>query len=124
MIRSVIFIIVIPHILIGSALNNTFLLFLRTAERFREDYDIAVAMLAPPQLDMGMNSGFLMRLGLHIVGLCCLWLLRENSFGLRSVSTLNLRYLWLHFQGYHLHIPNLDVLGSFFDTTVRIFLRG
>ena len=50
MIRSVIFIIIIPHSLIVSALNNTFLLFLRTAERFREDYDIAVAMLAPPQV--------------------------------------------------------------------------
>ena len=50
MIRSVIFFIIISHILIVSALNNTFLLFLRTAERFREDYDIAVAMLAPPQV--------------------------------------------------------------------------
>jgi hypothetical protein len=35
-----------------SALNNTFLLFLRTTERFREDYDIAVAMLAPPQVGL------------------------------------------------------------------------
>ena len=33
-----------------SALSHTFLLFLRTAERFREDYDIAVAMLASPQV--------------------------------------------------------------------------
>ena len=30
----------------------------------------------------------------------------------------------LFFQGYNLHIPNLDVLGSFFETTVRIFYRG
>ena len=50
MIRSFIFTIIIPHGLIVSVLNNTFLLFLRTAERFREDYDIAVAMLAPPQV--------------------------------------------------------------------------
>ena len=50
MIRSVIFSIIIHHSLTVSALNNTFLLFLRTAERFREDYDSAVAMLASPHV--------------------------------------------------------------------------
>ena len=46
--------VVISHSLIISALNSTFLLFLRTTERFREDYDIAVAMLAPPQVGLEM----------------------------------------------------------------------
>ena len=35
---------------IFSALNNKFLLFLHTAERFQDDYNIAVAMVAPPQV--------------------------------------------------------------------------
>ena len=26
-------------------------------------------------------------------------------------------------QGHHLHVPNIEVLGSFFETTVRIFKR-
>ena len=30
----------------------------------------------------------------------------------------------LFWQGFYLQIPNLDVLGSFFETSVRIFHRG
>ena len=48
-IRYVLFIIIMQIISI-SALNNTFLLFLHTDERFRDDYNIAVAMVAPPHV--------------------------------------------------------------------------
>ena len=41
-----------------------------------------------------------------------------------SVTTALCPLLTLHLQGYHLHIPNLEVLGSFFETTVRIFHWG
>ena len=38
------------HVFLTSALGQTFLLFLRSTDRLREDYDIAVAMIAPPQV--------------------------------------------------------------------------
>ena len=50
MIRYVLFIIIYDNVITISALNNTFLLFLHTVERFRDDYNIAVAMVAPPQV--------------------------------------------------------------------------
>ena len=51
MIRYVIFMMIICNNVIAlSALNNTFLLFLHTVERFRDDYNIAVAMVAPPHV--------------------------------------------------------------------------
>ena len=42
--------------MVFSALGHKFLLFLRTRELLREDYDIAVAMLAPPQVGPTLNT--------------------------------------------------------------------
>ena len=51
-----------------------------------------------------------------------LW--RPLNFGLRLFwFVITIEYYDFIAQGHHLHVPNLDVLGSFFETTVRIFKR-
>ena len=43
----------------------------------------------------------------------------------QNINTIVAKITFHHHitQGHHLHVPNLDVLGSFFETTVRIFKR-
>ena len=41
-------------LIVISAFNHNFLLFCRNSEKFAEDYDIAVTMLAPPQVRHAM----------------------------------------------------------------------
>ena len=45
-----------------SALENTFLLFLQPAERFQDDYNIAVAMVATLTLHTADRYGYELRL--------------------------------------------------------------
>ena len=101
-------------------------MFLQPAERFQDDYNIAGAMVAPPhtadrygyELRLCDEAGFAYRGPLLSV------VVKRELFWtmVRPWSILGALFSQ-YFQGYHLHIPNLDVLGSFFETTVRIYLR-
>ena len=110
-------------------------MFAKTIERFREDYDIAVAMVAPPQtaarfgyeLRLFDEAGFAYRGPLLSVAVPreSFWT-QVNSEHVQYVQFLTVEQNRIHpnfLQGFHMHIPNIEVLGSFYQTTVRIFER-
>ena len=94
-----------------SALGEKFLLFLRCSGKMTDKYDIAVVLLGSPS--KASNFGYEIRL------------FDDAGFAYRgpmlSVVTPPSSF-WE--QGFYLHVPNLDVLGSFFESSVRIFKRG